>query len=807
MLPLPFSRTRPTAPVEARRLDELFRRYGPMVHRQARRMMPTADDAKDVLQDVFVRLLQVEASRLSRPDVSSFIYRITFNLCLNRIRDDRRRSQLLSARELEQGFIDSPESRVELLQVLRSADPREALAFTCVRLEGMNHEEARAWSVALHGPFAHSFNGSTRTLGESSATSKIERNAVMADCPSMHTLSRYCSGERVPRHSEVEQHVHSCAACQQRWREVESSFEPLWQDRYILFQSILQRAQRESALSAQPMRSKPAAAPWWIAMVAAAGGLLVSFGGAESTGSGSRSKGATFTAEVFREHHDEVSVVLPDTPIVEGDRLMFRVTSANPGYLVVVGVEADGSVFDYADAEGHALRIPAGPYEVPFAARLDESSGDELIRFIRCPSPFTTDAAHRREARARMRRHRHPGPQGGHPMMKRVTSCIVLWFGLLTAGEEVASGATHVIAIGANRGIGTETVLKYAERDAELIRETMISLGGADFVDVLRSPTATEVEKLLEEVELRLASSIDPSHEKLVVYYSGHADNDGLHLSGSVLPFERLRRRLEDSQAKLRLLILDACRAGNAIRKKGATRAEPFAIRLDSGADMAGLAIMASSAGFEESFESDRLGGSVFTHHLVQGLRGAADSDLDLRVTLHEAYIYAYRQTLQSTGLMVERQSPTYEVDLSGRGEVVLSHLAEPTRFRLQDPGSYLFFDDGDRLVAEVRVLERNTPFVAASGRYRILHRDDDGAATEIGVELPRGEERIVRAADGTMRVDIDGGGRSKKGARAGVHAMSALASVRGPRDLRSRPSDRSRAGLALRPVFLARGL
>ena len=47
--------------------------------------------------------------------------------------------------------------------------------------------------------------------------------------------------------------------------------------------------------------------------------------------------------------------------------------------------------------------------------------------------------------------------------------------------------------------------------------------------------------------------------------------------------------------------------------------------------------------------ESDLLGGSYFSHHLASGLLGDADRSADGRVTLAEAYAYAYERTVADT--------------------------------------------------------------------------------------------------------------------------------------------------------------
>ena len=59
--------------------------------------------------------------------------------------------------------------------------------------------------------------------------------------------------------------------------------------------------------------------------------------------------------------------------------------------------------------------------------------------------------------------------------------------------------------------------------------------------------------------------------------------------------------------------------------------------------------LIASSSADEESQESDDIGASFFTHYLASGLLGDADSSGDGKVTLAEAYTYAYARTVGET--------------------------------------------------------------------------------------------------------------------------------------------------------------
>src|SRR5262249_46033755 len=151
---------------------------------------------------------------------------------------------------------------------------------------------------------------------------------------------------------------------------------------------------------------------------------------------------------------------------------------------------------------------------------------------------------------------------------------------------------------------------------------------------------------------------------------------------GDELPLTTLRERLTALPSALTIVVLDACQSGAFARVKGAEAAADFTYNSVSRLQQKGLAIMASSSAQELSQESDELRGSYFTHHLVTALRGAGDSDGDGRVSLDEAYRYAYRRTLASTArTQVGQQHVMLETDLAGQGDLPVTY---PTEARAQ---------------------------------------------------------------------------------------------------------------------------
>jgi RNA polymerase sigma-70 factor, ECF subfamily len=79
-------------------VEDAYQRYGPMVLRRCRWLLRDEDEALDVTQEVFVRLLK-QRGRLSGQYPSSLLFRIATNLSLNRLRD-RRREPVLAGDEV-----------------------------------------------------------------------------------------------------------------------------------------------------------------------------------------------------------------------------------------------------------------------------------------------------------------------------------------------------------------------------------------------------------------------------------------------------------------------------------------------------------------------------------------------------------------------------------------------------------------------------------------------------------------------------------------------------------------------------------
>ena len=72
-------------------IHSLYRGYRGKVLKRARQLLRNEQAAEDATQEVFLRLLD-DNERMSRhPEPLAWLYRVTTNLCLNRLRDEKRR--------------------------------------------------------------------------------------------------------------------------------------------------------------------------------------------------------------------------------------------------------------------------------------------------------------------------------------------------------------------------------------------------------------------------------------------------------------------------------------------------------------------------------------------------------------------------------------------------------------------------------------------------------------------------------------------------------------------------------------------
>jgi hypothetical protein len=317
------------------------------------------------------------------------------------------------------------------------------------------------------------------------------------------------------------------------------------------------------------------------------------------------------------------------------------------------------------------------------------------------------------------------------------------------------AGQRYVLTVSNNEGDAGDERLRYADADGRRFIQVMREVGDVKSENAieLQHATAPEVERAIAALERRLARE-GGADDEVFLYISSHADEGQLHLAGTHLPMEKLSGFLARIRARVTLLILDSCHSGALTRTKGLRPLPGVHVDVEA-PQIEGRVIISASGPDEAAQESDTLQGSYFTHHLVAALRGAADQSHDGRVTLEEAFRYAYVHTLESTyGTRGGLQHPSFHVDLHGQGDWVLTNPGgAPSRVVLSFPeaGSWVVVPQGDGMAGEFEKPPGVGVLALEPGRYRL--RTKRGASLlEAAVLVPKSGEVSVGESDMVVR-------------------------------------------------------
>jgi hypothetical protein len=150
-------------------------------------------------------------------------------------------------------------------------------------------------------------------------------------------------------------------------------------------------------------------------------------------------------------------------------------------------------------------------------------------------------------------------------------------------------------------------------------------------------------------------------NDVVLFYFSGHG------LQGSFLPVDfdgynnqlkhsDLKGILEQSRAKHKVVFADACHSGSLLAMKGPLKSVLQRYYKAFENTEGGMALLMSSKGEEYSLEDGGLRSGIFSHFLVKGLKGEADRDADMLVSIQELFDYVHKHVRMYTGNI---QTPT----------------------------------------------------------------------------------------------------------------------------------------------------
>lgn len=149
----------------------------------------------------------------------------------------------------------------------------------------------------------------------------------------------------------------------------------------------------------------------------------------------------------------------------------------------------------------------------------------------------------------------------------------------------------------------------------------------------------------------------------VIMYFSGHG------LPGSFVPYDyngekntllahhEIQRVFRQTRARNRLCIADACHSGSLDKGARTLSISEITDRYydELRSSEGGMALLMSSKAEENSIEYRGLRQGVFSHYLINGLKGEADADQDGVVRIGELYQFVKHKTKSYT---LNRQNP-----------------------------------------------------------------------------------------------------------------------------------------------------
>jgi RNA polymerase sigma-70 factor (ECF subfamily) len=124
-------------------LEELYRRHGHAVFRRARRMLRSDDDARDVVQDVFLDIYRNPDRFEARSSLATYLYSAATHACLTRLRDGRTRTRLVAIETAGRGTLAPArgETRALAAEILAGLSDDDAALAVYLYCDELTHDE------------------------------------------------------------------------------------------------------------------------------------------------------------------------------------------------------------------------------------------------------------------------------------------------------------------------------------------------------------------------------------------------------------------------------------------------------------------------------------------------------------------------------------------------------------------------------------------------------------------------------------------------------------------------------------------
>ncbi|MBN1980386.1 MAG: caspase family protein [Chitinivibrionales bacterium] len=326
---------------------------------------------------------------------------------------------------------------------------------------------------------------------------------------------------------------------------------------------------------------------------------------------------------------------------------------------------------------------------------------------------------------------------------------IVLLFGVSRAYDHFAADHPDTelavknqerlaLIFGNDTAAATYSVLKYVRNDIKEFKDILVQNCGFKKENIItrHNPPAAEIRAILDSLRVRYHG---PDKTRFfLLYYSGHADTSGLLMGYDRLPFQELKTLLDSLPFQMSVYILDACHSGtfsiSAVKGQN-----PDTVFLPPRIpeqmqyfpnSIKGKALIYSSRSNQVSMESEKYNHSVFTYHLLSGLRGAAGAYLDnqtyYKISLQGLYNYVFDNIRREPNTPV-LQVPGIDLAIKGEGDIVLAiidSLHSGVAFDEKLSGDLFIYNRVGKFIAKIFKKDKNKMLYALKqGMYKCVYK------------------------------------------------------------------------------------
>ena len=192
---------------------------------------------------------------------------------------------------------------------------------------------------------------------------------------------------------------------------------------------------------------------------------------------------------------------------------------------------------------------------------------------------------------------------------------------------------TYVMIAGVSKYPGNVKNLWFDANDAKVMKNLYVANGNS-YVITLTDSLATP-QRVLKG--LKQAFSKAKKEDAIVFFFAGHGYPGGFMCYGGTISYEEIINIMKKSKARNKMVFADACYSGKARYSNERTQKKYNQ----------NIMFFLSSRSNEFSWQLSTMKNSFFTAYLERGMRGAADSNRDKKVSAHELYEYVHTRVVE----------------------------------------------------------------------------------------------------------------------------------------------------------------